>query len=169
MRHRIQTIAIAALASALTVAGLAVAGDRHGGSHGGRSPFAFAGPGGKSLTYSETHLRKDGEDVTLRVDQGRVLAASASAISIKRNDGETVEVPVDGDTKVFGGWWRDHDDGNDQAKAAHNERRGGLSVADIPEGKRVIVARTDDDDAVESIALVRRHHWHKRHRDHDDD
>jgi hypothetical protein len=167
MRHRIQTIAIAALASALTVAGLAVAGDRHGGHDDGRSPFAFAGPGGKSLTYSETHLRKDGEDVTLRVDQGRVLAASASAISIRRNDGEAVEVPVNGDTKVFGGWWRDRDDDDDGAKASHNKRQGGLSVADIPEGKRVIVARTDDDEAAESIALARRHHWHKRGHDHD--
>jgi hypothetical protein len=157
MTHRIQTIAIAALAAALTATGLAVAnGDKHG-DRDGPSPFAFAG--GKSLTYSETHLRKDGEDVTLRVDQGRVLTASDSSISIRRNDGETVEVPVDDDTRVFGHRWRHWGD----AHASHGSGKRDFDVADIPEGKRVLVARTDDDPPAESVVLVKRRHWH----DHD--
>ena len=164
MTHRIKTIAIAATASALTVAGMAVAhgGDGKGDRH---SAPAFAGsPVGKSLTYSETHLRKDGEDVAVRVDQGRVLASTASSISIKRNDGETVDVPVDGDTKVWGGWWR-----KGHASAAHHKHGdgdGGVGVAQIPEGKRVLVLRSDDDEAAEAVTVAKRHR-HFRHRDHD--
>ncbi len=169
MTHRIKTIAIAATASALTVAGMAVAhgGDGKGDRH---SAPAFAGsPVGKSLTYSETHLRKDGKDVTVRVDQGRVLAASASSISIRRNDGETVDVPVDGDTKVWGGWWH-HKSHGAKAKAAHR-KRGGVSVAQIPAGKRVLVLRSDDDAAAEAVTVAKRH-WHshgRSHRDRGDD
>jgi hypothetical protein len=165
MSHRIKTIAIAATASALTVAGMAVAhgGDGKGDRH---SAPAFVGsPLGKSLTYSETHLRKDGEDVTVRVDQGKVLASTASSISIRRNDGETVEVPVDGDTKVWGGWWhRGHG-----AKASHRKHGDGdAGVADIPEGKRVLVLRSDDDPAAEAVTVAKRHR-HFRHHDRDDD
>jgi hypothetical protein len=136
MTHRIQTIAIAAVVSALTVAGMAVA---HGGGKGDRHSGKFAFPSSKAFTYSETHLRKDGEDVTLRADQGRVLAASDTAISIERNDGETVEVPVDDNTRLHG----------------------------IREGKRVIVLRTDDDPAAESVKRVGGHRH--RHHDHDHD
>jgi hypothetical protein len=163
MSHRIKTVAIAATASALTVVGMAGAhgGDGKGDRH---SAPAFAGsPLGKSLTYSETHLRKDGEDVTVRVDQGRVLASTASSISIRRNDGETVEVPVDGDTRVWGGWWWH----KGQASAAHRKHGDGdMSVADIPEGKRVLVLRSDDDEAAEAVTVAKRHrHFH--HHDHD--
>lgn len=163
MTHRIKTTAIAAVASALAVTGMAVA---HGGGNGdgGRS-FDF--PSGKSFTYSETHLRKHGEDVTLRADQGKVLAASDSAISIKRNDGETVEVPVDGDTRLHG-WWRSGHD----AKASHhgNDDDGDdnrPTVGDIPEGKRVVVLRTDDDPAAEAVTVTKRHHRFHRHHDRD--
>lgn len=160
MTHRIKTIAIAVTASALTVAGMAVASGGDGKRDRHSAPAFTGSPAGKSLTYSETHLRKNGKDVTIRVDQGRVLAASASAISIRRNDGETVDVPVDGDTKVWGGWWRK----SHGAKASHR-KRGGLSVARIPEGKRVLVLRSDDDAAAEAVTVAKRH-WHSRGRSH---
>jgi hypothetical protein len=163
MSHRIKTIAVAATASALTVAGMAVASGGDGKDDRHSAP-AFAGnPVGKSLTYSETHLREDGEDVTVRVDQGRVLAATASSISIRRNDGATADVPVDGDTKVWGGWWHHKSHG---AKAAHR-KRDGVGVAQIPEGKRVLVLRSDDDEAAEAVTVAKRH-WHSHRRGDDD-
>jgi hypothetical protein len=165
MNHRIKTTAIAATASALTVAGLAVAnggGDRHTGW------WPFAHSGGKALTYSETHLRKHGEDVTIRVDQGRVLAVSAGAISVRRNDGETVEVPVDDDTRFIGGGWRKHD-----VSASHNGSDGADDGDDaaIPAGKRVAILRSDDDPAAEAVTALRCHHHgdDDRGRDRDDD
>jgi hypothetical protein len=160
MRHRIKTIAIAATASALTVAGMAVA--HGGGDDHGFGPFGW---GGKSLTYSETHFQRDGENVTFRVDQGKVAAASATGISIVRNDGETVDVPVDGDTRVKGGWW--HERG---ASAAHRDRgeRKAAGVEQVPVGKRVVVVRSDDDEAAEAVTVGWRHH-HGRGRGHDHD
>jgi hypothetical protein len=166
MTHRIKTIAIAATASALTVAGMAVASGGDRGWSGGW-PWASAG---KSLTYSETHLQHRGQDVTLRVDQGRVTAASADSISIQRNDGEAVTVPVDGGTKVWGGWWhkrgatmshgkgRDHDGDDDD-----------FTVADIPTGKRVLVLRSDDDEAAEAVKATGWKHGHDHRRGHDHD
>jgi len=165
MKHRFKTIAIAATASALTVAGMAVAsGDRHWGGW----PWGSAG---KSLTYSETHLQRGGDDVTLRVDQGRVTAASADSISIQRNDGETVAVPVDEDTKVWGGWWRHKHDVSASHDKGHDDDDDDFGVADIPAGKRVLVLRSDDDEAAEAIKLTGWKHGHGHHRghDHDDD
>lgn len=155
MTHRIKTIAIAATASALTVAGMAAA---HGGDGKGWGTWPFAS-GGKSLTYSETHLQHDGEDVTLRVDQGKVVAASATAISIARNDGETVAVPVDEDTKLWGGWWRKRG-----ASIAHHREDGAGGVEQLAAGTRVLVVRTDDDEAAEAVKVAWRHgHAHGRH------
>lgn len=162
MSHRIKTIAIAATASALAVAGMAVAHDGDGRGDRHSAPASAGGPFGKSLTYSETHLRKNGEDVTVRVDQGRVLASTASAISIRRNDGETVDVPVDGDTKVWGGWWHKR-----HATAAHH-KHGDAGVAEIPAGKRVVVLRSDDDEAAEAVTVAS-HRWRHHRHDHDHD
>lgn len=156
VRNRIKTVAVAAIASALTVAGLAVAqsgdgnGDGDGPSESGKRVMRFHGPppggpggpmmlaglGGGKLTYSETHLRKDGEDVVVRADKGKVTAASDDSISIERNDGETVEVAVDGDTRVLAG------PGKDDAKAG-----------DIAEGKQVVVVRDDGDEAAEAVMV----------------
>lgn len=170
MRHRIKTIAIAAAASALTVAGMAVA---HGGDRGwGGWPWHSAG---KSLTYSETHLQRGGEDVTLRVDQGRVTAASDTSLSIQRNDGETVTVPVDEDTRVWGGWRHGKHDAFASHRKGHDsdDDDDDFTVADIPAGKRVLVLRTDDDEAAEAVKATGWKHGHDRgHRrghDRDDD
>jgi hypothetical protein len=178
MTHRLKTIAIAAMASALTFAGMAVA---HGDDRGWSGwPWQSAS---KSLTYSETHLQHRGKDVTLRVDQGRVTAASADSISIQRNDGEAVTVPVDGDTKVWAGWhggdpkaskrkrgkaWH-----GKRAKAAHKKgrhhrsgARRSATVADIPVGKRVLVLRSDDDEAAEAVKATGWKHGHDHGRGH---
>ncbi len=164
MTHRLKTIAIAATASALTFAGMAVA---HGGDRGwGGWPWASAS---KSLTYSETHLQHRGEDVTLRVDQGRVTAAAADSISIERNDGEAVTVPIDGDTKVWGGWWRKHDASMSRGKGHDHDDDDDFTAADIPVGKRVLVLRSDDDDAAEVVKATGWKHGDRRHRGHDRD
>jgi hypothetical protein len=171
MTHRIKTIAIAATASALTFAGMAVA---TGGDRGWDGGWPW-GSTSKSLTYSETHLQHRGEDVTLRIDQGRVTAAAADSVSIQRNDGEVVTVPVDGDTKVWGGGWsRGHDrDGHEsrKAKASHRKHQRGVSAADLPEGKRVVVLRSDDDEAAEAVKATgwKHGHGHRRGHDHDRD
>jgi hypothetical protein len=153
MKSRIRTVAVAAVVSALTVAGLAVAQNDDGGSKdksgkakaGQRPPgpppgggFMIGGPGdrGGSLTYSETHLRKDGKDVTVRSDRGKVVSTSDDSISIERNDGETVEVAVDGDTKVLAG-----------------PRKRDADVTDIADGKQVVVIRDDADDAAEAVLV----------------
>jgi hypothetical protein len=153
VKNRIKTVAVAAVVSALTVAGLAVAQNDDGGSQeksgktksGQRPPgpppgggFMLGGPGerGGSLTYSETHLRKNGKDVTVRSDRGKVVSTSDDSISIERNDGETVEVAVDGDTKVMAG-----------------PRKRDADVTDIADGKQVVVIRDDADDAAEAVLV----------------
>lgn len=151
MKNRIKTIAVAAVASALTVAGLAVAqGDGGNGDGNGESgkrvvkrfhgpppggAMLLGAPGGGQLTYSETHLRRDGEDVVVRSDRGKLVEADADSIAIQRNDGETVEVAVDGDTKVLAG------PGKDDA-----------TVEDIADGKRVTVVR-EGDGAAEAVLV----------------
>ncbi len=151
MKSRLRTVAVAVVVSALTVAGLAVAQDDDGGQgksgkakQGQRPPgpppggFMLGGLGerGGSLTYSETHLRKDGKDVVVRSDRGKVVSTSDDSISIERNDGETVEVAVDGDTKVLAG-----------------PRKRDADVSDIADGKQVVVIRADSDDAAEAVLV----------------
>lgn len=155
MKSRIRTVAVAVVVSALTVAGLAAAqGDGGGQGKGGKAKsgqrppglppggFMLGGPGGRggSLTYSETHLRKDGKDVVVRSDRGKVVSTSDDSISIERNDGETVEVAVDGDTKVMAG-----------------PRKRDADVSDIADGKQVVVIRDDADDAAEAVLVEPKH------------
>jgi hypothetical protein len=150
VKNRIKMVAVAAVVSALTVAGLAVAQGGDGDSQGseGRKvvkrfhgpppggPMLLGGPSGGKLTYSETHLRKDGKDVVVRADKGKVTATGDDSITIERNDGETVEVAVDGDTKILAG------PGKDDAK-----------VGDIADGKQVVVVREDGDEAAEAVMV----------------
>ncbi len=160
MKNRIRSVAIAAIAAALTVAGLSVAQDDGGSGtgtgdkakSGQRSPGpppggpGMLGPGGdKSLTYSETHLREDGEDVTVRVDKGKVVEADSDSIQIKRNDGETVEVAVDGDTRVMAG-----------------PRKRNAKVEGIAVGKTVIVVRKGDDETAEAVGVQPKRRLHFR-------
>jgi hypothetical protein len=162
VRNRIKTIAVAAVVSALTVAGLAVAENDGGGEDGkqgkarwgerppgpppGAGVMLGPGPGGGKLTYSETHLRRDGKDVTVRVDKGKVTAVDGDSIEIERNDGETVEVAVDDDTRVFAG-----------------PRKRNAEIEDVATGKQAIVVREGDSEAAETVAVVpKRAHFIKR-------
>jgi len=164
MKSRARTVAVAVVVSALTVAGLAVAQsddngsqDKNGKAKSGQRPpgpppgggLMLGGPGGRggSLTYSETHLRKDGKDVVVRSDRGKVVSASDDSISIERNDGETVEVAVDGDTKVMAG-----------------PRKRDADVSDIADGKQVVVIRDDGDDAAEAVLVEPKNRLEFRHR-----
>jgi hypothetical protein len=164
VKKRINTIIVAAVVSAMTVAGLAVAQNDDDGSQGkggkakaGERPpgpppgagFMIGGPGGRggSLTYSETHLRKNGKDVTVRSDRGKVVSTSDDSISIERNDGETVEVAVDDDTKVMAG-----------------PRKRDADVGDIAAGKQVMVIRADGDDAAEAVLVEPKNRLKLRHR-----
>jgi hypothetical protein len=162
MREKIRTIAIAAVVSALAVAGLAVAqDDGDGGATKKRDRFTmavppppggpgFGGPGleGRpgNLTYSETHFRKDGEDVTVRVDKGKLTAVGDDSVTIDRNDGESVEIPVDGDTKALAG-----------------PRKRDTELADL-EGKNVIVVRKSGSEAAEAVGAVPKHPMRMRFR-----
>jgi hypothetical protein len=144
MRQKIKTVLFAAVVSALAVAGLAIAQGDDGGDEVKRAPHAnhhlVGPPHGGNLTYSETHLRRDGEDVTVRTDAGKVTAADADSISIERNDGETVEIPVDGDTRVLAG-----------------PRKHDADVEDIATGKKVIVVREGQSEAAELVAILPKH------------
>jgi hypothetical protein len=144
MRDRIKTVLFAAVVTALAVGGMAVAqGGGDGDDEVKRAPkvhHVIGTPHGGDLTYSEAHLRKDGEDVTVRTDAGKVTAADEDSVTIERNDGETVEVPVDGDTKVFAG-----------------PRKPDADVEDIATGKKVIVVRESGSEAAELVGIVPKH------------
>jgi hypothetical protein len=100
------------VAAALVVGGVAAAqGDSQGGSQGSQGSGHPAGPppmggpmmmGGKDLTYAELHVQKDGKAETIRLDQGKITAVDDSSITLTENDGSSVTIPVDEDTKVMG-------------------------------------------------------------------
>ncbi|HVY95359.1 MAG TPA: hypothetical protein VHA54_00220 [Solirubrobacterales bacterium] len=115
-RKHLRSIAMLAVAAALVVAGVAAAqGSSEGGSGGSRvaAPTDVQGappPGPpamgiamKGLTYAELHVQnKEGEEETIRVDQGKVKAVDDSSITLTENDGSEVTVKVDEDTQVMG-------------------------------------------------------------------
>jgi hypothetical protein len=144
MRQRLKTTAFAAVAAALAVAGMAVATGttRHADRLIGPGPGP-GGPGlreGRDLTYSETHLRQDGKDVTVRVDHGKVTATDSDSIEIERNDGETLDIPVNDDTDVFAG-----------------PRKRDADIEDIAVGKQVMVMRKSGSDAAELVGVIPKH------------
>lgn len=108
---RIRTGAVLAIAAALTVGGVAAA-QQGGGATKGHPSHGQAGrhpqgppPGGlptKGLTYAELHVEHNKEAKVIRVDQGKVLSASESSITLSENDGSEVTVPVGSETKVLG-------------------------------------------------------------------
>lgn len=156
MRQRLKTIAFAAVAAALAAGGMAIAqGDEGGGAAPDERVHKahLIGPGphhGGDVTYSETHLREDGEDVTVRVDHGKVTGSDSDSVTIRRNDGESVEIPVDGDTKVLSGP-RDPDG----------------KVEDIAVGKRVMAVRRSGSEAAELVGVTPKHPLRMRFRAHE--
>jgi hypothetical protein len=150
MRDKIKTALFAAVVSALAVAGMAIA-QGGGPDEVKKAPHAnhhlIGPPAGGDLTYSEAHLREDGEDVTVRTDAGKVTVADEDSISIERNDGETLEIPVDGDTRVLAG-----------------PRRHDAEVEDIAAGKKVIVVRRSGSEAAELVGVLPKHPLRMRFR-----
>lgn len=106
----------AALLAALITTGIAVAaiggsgngnsGDRGGQGSQQRQGGPQGGPGGpppfmRNMTYAEVHTQKDGKEVVIRVDKGKVKSVSSEAITVTANNNSDVTVPVDEDTKVL--------------------------------------------------------------------
>lgn len=105
---------------------------------------AFAGPGPLAdgeLTYSETHVMRDGEAVVLRDDRGEVASVSSDSITVSENDGSDVTIPVDSDTKV----------GIPPDKPG--EAPADSTVADLQEGQQVMVHR-EDGQAADFIGVI---------------
>jgi hypothetical protein len=109
-RKQLRTIAMLGVAAALVVGGVAAAqGDSQGGSQWSQGSGHPAGPppldgpmmGGKDLTYAELHVQKNGQEETIRLDQGKITAVDDSSITLSENDGSSVTIPVDADTKVL--------------------------------------------------------------------
>ena len=89
-------IVLAALVSALLTAAIAFGNGGGVGHHGG-SKLAH------NLTYAEIHYQKNGNEVVKRIDRGTVKSVASDSVTITRNDGQDVTIPVDGSTKVSAG------------------------------------------------------------------
>lgn len=111
IRRRARSIAVLAVAAALTVGGVALAQSSGEGQSGSAPssgkrmppPMMLGAPGGKDLTYAQLHVQHNGEADVIRVDQGEITAVDDSSVTLKENDGNEVTVAVDEDTKVLAG------------------------------------------------------------------
>ena len=141
--RRLTSIIVAVLAGALVTGAVAASGEDERGERGERGGERFQRLPGPphppgDLTYSEIHLRRDGNDVVVRVDRGRVRSVNDESITITRNDGEEVTVPIDEETRVFAGPGRQGE------------------PSDLREGQLVMVHR-EDGQAADFIGLQPRH------------
>ena len=137
-RKRARSVAVLAVAAALTVAGVALAqGSNEGGQGEGSGPpsgkrmpppMLPGGPGNKDLTYAQLHVQHDGEAEVVRMDQGEITAVDDSSITLKENDGNEVTIAVDDDTKVLAG-------------------PGKSSLSDLESGEEVTVCGPEGDAA----------------------
>jgi hypothetical protein len=100
----------------------------HRGPHG-PAPFL------RNLTYGELHVRRDGKDVVVRIDAGKVKSADSDSLTITENNGEDVTIPVDDDTRVVA------------------RPFGKAKVSDLKEGRQVVVHR-DQGEPAEVVLLV---------------
>jgi hypothetical protein len=116
-RKHLRSIAMLAVAAALVVAGVAAAqGSSEAGTAAAKvtaaaSVTAAAGPppgpimgmAMPGLTYAELHVQnKEGDEETIRLDQGKVKSVGSGSITLTENDGSEVTVKVDDDTQVIG-------------------------------------------------------------------
>jgi len=114
-RKRARSVAVVAVAAALTVGGVALAqGSNEGGQEEGSGtpngkrmppgpPMMLGAPGGKDLTYAQLHVQHNGKAEVIRMDQGEITAVDDSSITLKENDGNEVTIAVDDGTKVLAG------------------------------------------------------------------
>lgn len=112
-RKRARSVALVAVAAALTVGGVALAqGSNEGGQGEGSGapsgkrippPMMLGAPGGKDLTYAQMHVQHNGKAEVIRIDQGEITAVDDSSITLKENDGNEVTIAVGDGTKVLAG------------------------------------------------------------------
>ncbi len=127
VRRKAGAIIMIGVASALVLGGVAAAQNESqsgsGGSTGARpGPPPALGPPIRGLTYAEFHLEKNGQEEVVRVDQGKITAVDSSLITLDENDGASVSVPLDQNTKVLGA-------------PGHS-----VTIADLSEGESVSVS-----------------------------
>lgn len=105
-RKHIRSILTIGVASALVVGGVASA---QSGAQATRSAAPPPGappigaPQGKDLTYAQIHVQENGQEKVLRIDQGKIAEVSASSITLTENDGSTVKIALNEETKVLTG------------------------------------------------------------------
>lgn len=110
---RLRAVIVLAIATALTVGGVALAQESGAGgkgraTHGSAPPSLAPGhpPIGllplRGLTYAELHVEHNGEAEVIRVDKGKVASVSESSITLSENDGSEVTIPIGKETKVLG-------------------------------------------------------------------
>jgi hypothetical protein len=113
--RRIRAIAMLGVVAALAIGGVAAAkGDSGSGSGGPQQGAKPLGPPPgapglpmKGLTYAEFHVQKDGQALTIRLDQGKITAIDESSITLSENDGSSVTIAIDEDTEVLAGPGKD--------------------------------------------------------------
>ncbi len=154
MGSRMKRILVGALVPALVVGGLAVANsqddtqEKDEGKRRGVRMF-HRGPHGlpflRNLTYGELHVQRDGKDVVVRIDAGKVKTADSDSLTITENNGDDVTIPVDDDTRVIAGPFRRN-----------------LEVSDLKEGRQVVVHRDEGEPAEVIHAVPNRAHLIRR-------
>lgn len=132
MRSVISKIVYAAVLPALVAAGIAIA--QSGGSSDQKSSDVQRAPDPAllpppplltgNLTYAEIHAQRNGDEVVVRIDRGKVKSVGSDSVTITENNGSDVTVPANEDTRVLLG-----------------PRRGVGKLSDLKEGQTVIAHR----------------------------
>ncbi len=135
---RLTKFALPALTALALAGGVAFAAGAGGGdarSNGSaREPRAFPPPPGPppvmgDLAYGELHVVRDGNEVVVRIDRGKVSSVSSSEIRITESNGDEVTIPVDDSTNLFAGPF------------------GKATLDDIHEGDTIVAHRVGDGAA----------------------
>jgi hypothetical protein len=150
MSSRLRRVIWASLLPALIAGGIAFAatgsrgGSQESGTKSNGDPMHRGFPGPHpghhpfdgNLTYAELHVQKNGKEVVVRLDRGKVKSTSSDSVTITENDGSDVTIPVDSKTRVFAG------------PAKRN-----ASVSDLKQGQLVTVDR-EEGKAARVIAVM---------------
>jgi hypothetical protein len=136
MRSVITKILYAALLPALVAGGIAVAQSGGGNASKSQTKDQVQGPARAvlpappvlmgNLTYAEIHTQRDGKEVVIRVDRGKLKSVGTDSITITENDGSDVTIPVDEDTHII-----------------TSLRNTDAKLSDLEEGQSVIVHREE--------------------------
>lgn len=111
-RKQLRSIAMLAVAAALVVGGVAAAQSSSQGGSGEAKPGQSDGPppgpptmgiAMPGLTNGVLHVQnKEGDEETIRIDQGKVKSVGSDSVVLTENDGGEVTVEVDSDTQILG-------------------------------------------------------------------